>query len=170
MEPGSPIDVVMSKWGDRPHWRFQGIHLGTDEHGEWLGFPRGTHYARPGMTVDARVDGVTLVAAGRPWLATFHAPGIGMEVYVDIATPPVWQGTTLRSVDLDLDVVRRADGTVFVDDEDEFAEHRLAFGYPADVVAMAERAAAEVLASVRGRVAPYDGTAAAWLDRLSARG
>ena len=32
--------------------------------------------------------------------------------------------------DLDLDVIRTGDGTVFVDDEDEFAEHRVSLAYP----------------------------------------
>ena len=53
-----------------------------------------------------------------------------MRVYVDITTPPVWDGTVLRAVDLDLDVVRGNTGRVWVDDEDEFADHRVRFGYP----------------------------------------
>ncbi|WP_180935649.1 DUF402 domain-containing protein [Nocardioides ungokensis] len=36
----------------------------------------------------------------------------------------------LRAVDLDLDVVRGRTGRVWIDDEDEFAEHRVRFGYP----------------------------------------
>ena len=40
---------------------------------------------------------------------------------------------------------------------------RSSFGYPPEVVAMAERSAAEVLAAVSAGAAPYDGTADAWL-------
>ena len=71
----------------------------------------------------------------------------------------------LRAVDLDLDVIRLPDplppvesapwdvppagpGEVFVDDEDEFAEHQVLYGYPADVVAAAQ---ASCDALVRGR-------------------
>jgi hypothetical protein len=44
-------------------------------------------------------------------------------------------------VDLDLDVSRRRTGEVEVWDEDEFAAHQRKYGYPADVVAAAERSA-----------------------------
>ena len=32
----------MSKWGDRPHWEFDALFLGSDRHGDWLGIPVGT--------------------------------------------------------------------------------------------------------------------------------
>ena len=44
-------------------------------------------------------------------------------------------------VDLDLDVSRRRTGEVELWDEDEFASHQVKYGYPADVIAEAERAA-----------------------------
>ena len=185
MEPGTPIRCEMTKWGARPHWEFAGIHLGADEHGEWLGFPQGTHNSRPGYAFDSQVDSVTLVAPDGWYAATFHALGIWCDLYVDIATPGRWEGTVLRAVDLDLDVIRMSDplpaevhraaveagrvaGEVFVDDEDEFAEHQVAYGYPADVVEQAQASCDRVLADVRAGRAPYDGTAQRWLDQLAA--
>ncbi|WP_122816467.1 DUF402 domain-containing protein [Nocardioides pantholopis] len=167
--PGERVRVVMTKWGDRPHWEFDGVLLGRDEHGEWLGFPAGTPQSRPGLDLVSEVDSVTLVPATGACLPTFHAPGIWCLVYVDIATPAVWDGPVLRSVDLDLDVIRDADGRVWVDDEDEFAEHRDTLGYPAEVVSMAQQACAAVHRAVAAAEAPYDGTAQAWLDRLRDR-
>ena len=182
MEPGEPISVVMTKWGDRPHWEFEGVWLGSDEHGDWLGFPRGTFNHRPGYRFHSEVDSVTLLPRDGWFCATFHAPGIWCDLYVDIATPPVLDGTTVRSVDLDLDVIRLSQdgprppwendpstppGGTFVDDEDEFAEHRVAFEYPDDVVREAEAAAASVRSQVEAGRAPYDGpTAAGWLTAL----
>ena len=61
----------------------------------------------------------------------------------------------------------RRPGEVFVDDEDEFAEHQVAYGYPADVVEAAQASCDRVFAAVRARQAPYDGTARVWLDRLA---
>ena len=184
MEPGTPIRCEMSKWGERPHWQFTGLHLGSDEHGEWLGVRTGTRHHRPGHEFHSRVDTVTLVPAGGWYAATFHAPGIWCDVYVDITTPGVWHGDVLRMVDLDLDVVRlpeqlppadtlpwetmpAAAGETFVDDEDEFAEHQVALGYPADVVEAAQASCDRVLAAVRARTAPYDGTPDRWLAELS---
>jgi protein associated with RNAse G/E len=51
-----------------------------------------------------------------------------------MTTVPIFGTETITAVDLDLDVIRRHDGTVFVDDEDEFTEHRELYGYPVDVV------------------------------------
>lgn len=157
----------MTKWGDRPHWAYDGVYLGADEHGEWVGFPAGTRYRRPGMDFVGRHDGVMLVPAdGAPYLAAFNGPEATAKMYVDITTVPAWEGSVVRAVDLDLDVVVLQDGTTFLDDEDEFVEHQSAFGYPPDVVAMAERTAQEVLAAATARRAPYDGTAERWLAGL----
>ena len=170
----------MTKWGDRPHWQFDAVLLGSDGHGDWLGIPAGTHMSRPGAEYVAPVAQVGLSPAPGPdedrhWLATFHAPGghyspsLGtvVEVYVDMTTPPAWDGHVLRAVDLDLDVVRGATGRVWVDDEDEFARHRVELGYPDEVIRAAMRACDLVEAAVRSRVAPYDGaTHRPWLDRL----
>ena len=183
-EPGTPVRVEMSKWGDRPHWQVECVHLGSDEHGEWLGFPTGTHNHRPGFEFHSEVDSVTLVPRDGWYAATFHAPGIWCELYVDIATPAVWDGVVVRAVDLDLDVIRLSSespasppvpdyvqkaglGEVFVDDEDEFAEHQVAYGYPAEVVRAAREAADRVLADARARRAPYDGSHRRWLGELS---
>ena len=49
MEPGDPVRIEMTKWGDRPHWHIPAHWLGRDEHGEWLGIHPGTEMVRPGM-------------------------------------------------------------------------------------------------------------------------
>jgi hypothetical protein len=175
-ELGDPVRIEMEKWGDRPHWQFEALWLGSDEHGDWVGIPSMTPMSRPGLSLVSKNPQVGLVPAadlpadGRGWLATFHGePREWVEVYVDITTPPVWDGTTLRTVDLDLDVIRRVGGEVFVDDEDEFAEHQVTLGYPADVVARAQSSCDRVLAAVTHRLAPYDGSHEPWqhtLDQL----
>lgn len=173
--PGAPIRVAMTKWDRRRHWEFDGIFLGADEHGTWLGFPRGTAHRRPGLAYESEVDSVTLLPATGWWLATFHAPGIWCELYVDIATPPQWDGHVVRSVDLDLDVIRRSGDhptprsmpKVYVDDEDEFLEHQATLEYPIDVIRTAEQAAGQVRAMVETGTAPFDdSTSADWLSLL----
>ncbi len=168
---GSAVRVAMTKWGDRPHWEFDATYLGSDEHGDWLGIARSTVMTRPGMTYVAPTAQVGLVPAPGPdadrgWLATFHDVGGPVQVYVDITTPPVWDGAVLRAVDLDLDVVRGNTGRVWVDDEDEFADHRVRYGYPPEVVSAAAASCDRVHAAVAAGRAPYDGVAAGWLDRL----
>jgi protein associated with RNAse G/E len=130
---------------------------------------------RPGAEYVAPVPQVGLSPAPGPdedrgWLATFHAPGGQVKVYVDMTTPPAWDGHNLTAIDLDLDVVRGNSGRVWVDDEDEFAEHRVLFGYPDDVVRLAMDSCDRVRAAMMTGAAPYDGvTHLPWLERLSAR-
>ena len=161
----------MTKWPDRPHWVFGGHYLGSDEHGDWIAFPAGSRFTRPGVDVTMPNDQVGLVPAPdlleRGWLATFHAPGSAFRLYVDIATPPAWEGDVLRSVDLDLDVIQGLAGRVWVDDEDEFADHRVRFGYPAEVVEQAVASCRRVEADVRASEAPFDGSHRAWLAQVA---
>lgn len=171
LAPGSDVHVVMSKWGDRPHWEFAATYLGSDRHGDWLGIVRGTPMSRPGASYVAPTHQVGLVPAPGPdqdrgWLATFHDVGGPVQVYVDVTTPPTWDEATLRAVDLDLDVVRGRTGRVWVDDEDEFAAHRVRFGYPEEVVEAALASCERVHAAVATGAPPFDGAAAAWLDRV----
>ena len=174
--PGTPIRCEMTKWGNRPHWEFDGVYLGSDGHGDWIGFPAGTLMSRPGMTVRPTNLQVGLVPAGpdaqsedqRAWLATFHGPGGSVLTYVDMTSVPRWDGSVVRAVDLDLDVVEDLEGVIYVDDEDEFAEHQVLFGYPPEVIALAEATRDAVLAAVTAREAPFDGSAQRWLETLDA--
>ncbi len=171
----------MTKWRTHPHWTYTGRYLGSDEHGDWIGLPAGTVFDRPGACFAAPNDSVTLVPAAdlpeRGWLAAFHAPGTSwtlpgiatpVEVYVDITTPPRWDGSTLRSIDLDLDVIRAFSGRVWIDDEDEFALHRRTLDYPDVVIAHATLNCEQVHHAVQHALPPYDGpTAAHWLAQLT---
>lgn len=172
----------MSKWGDRPHWEFDAVYLGADRHGEWCAVLEGTPITRPGVALSAVATQVVLSPAGdsdagRWWMATFHDEngptwgnaGVPVAVYVDMTTPPHWDGTTLRAVDLDLDVVRGTTGRVWVDDEDEFADHRVRFGYPDEVARAAMDSCDRVHRAMRDAAAPYDRAAhLPWLERARA--
>lgn len=167
-----PVRVECRKWPDDPHWEFDGIRLGVDAVGTWIGITRGTLLASPVRAFHATADHVTLVPHDAWWLATFYGDDARrpFDTYVDIATPAVWHGEDLvRAVDLDLDVIRGTTGRVWVDDEDEFADHRVRLGYPQDVIDAAVASCAEVHDAVRSGAAPYDGSHRFWLDRLRQR-
>ena len=165
---GTPVRCEMSKWPDLPHWVYAGTYLGADEHGDWIGFRAGSRFTRPGADYVAPYDQVGLVPATVGWLAAFHARGGPVRVYVDIATPPVWQDDVVRSVDLDLDVVAGWQGRVWIDDEDEFAERR--GGYPDEIVQQALATCVEVERLMTVGSAPFDGTADGWLEQLRSDG
>ncbi len=166
---GTPVRCEMSKWPDLPHWVYVGTYLGADEHGDWIGFPQGSRFTRPGADYVAPYDQVGLVpSSGEGWLAAFHARGGPVNTYVDVATPPVWEGEVVRSVDLDLDVVSGWTGRVWIDDEDEFAERR--GGYPDEIVQRALATCQDIEARMKAAVSPFDGTADLWLERLRSGG
>lgn len=164
----------MTKWGGRPHWEFDGVYLGSDEHGDWLGFPAGCRMARPDLEIVAPNDQVGLVPAAGPdaeraWLATFHGPGGIVQVYVDMTSPPYWDASVVRAIDLDLDVIKTLEGEVVVDDQDEFDLHRIQHAYPEAVVELALASRDRVLAAVREATPPFDGSHLRWLDAFVGR-
>ena len=145
----------------------------VDAHGTWVGITEGTLLSSPSRAFHAVADHVTLVPHDAWWLATFYGeePQRPFDVYVDIATPAVWHGEELvRAVDLDLDVIRGTTGRVWVDDEDEFAEHRVSLDYPRDVVEGALAGCRAVLADVTAGEEPFGVAAREWLARLRRRG
>lgn len=163
------VRVRFTKWDGRAHWAFDMRHLGDDEHGTWLWAPVGTVLRRgTDKTVRVQAGFAKLIAPGHWWSAIWNDGGGGsdrtIDVYVDIITPAEWDEDTVRMVDLDLDVVRRLDGTVEIHDEDEFDEHRVAFGYPEAVVAMARTVTARLAIDVEQRVEPFGAAGDRWLE------
>lgn len=99
------------------------------------------------------------------WVASFYPTHPELSVYLDIATPPEWDGSRLIFIDLDLDVICRLDGTVEIIDQDEFEENRLLYGYPDDLVEAAIAAADPALALLRTGAKPFDETAEGWIQK-----
>ena len=157
------VSIAFTKWGDRPHWHFDCLRLGEDEHGVWLGGPPGTRLQRADEPPTASAHGfLQLVPHRGDWLAVFNNDD-WCEVYVDVTTTPRWVGSTVTCVDLDLDVIRNRDGRVELLDEDEFLEHQVRYGYPAEVIEGARATAHWLLETVAARREPFGGVARAWL-------
>jgi uncharacterized protein len=170
LQPGDVVDVRFTKWGGGRHWEFPVTVLGTDDHGVWAGAGVGTRLWRPAASFVSGFDWVTLVPHESAWAASFYdSDEQPIAAYVDMTTPAVWTGRTVSMVDLDLDVILRRDGTLFVDDEDEFAAHRVSLRYPAEVVAMARAAADEVLARIADETEPFGAVGRTWVERWRQR-
>ncbi|MCK9493970.1 MAG: DUF402 domain-containing protein [Dehalococcoidia bacterium] len=177
---GTPIRVLSTKYDGSPHYDYWARLI--DQHGSVIrvvseaGTPtsgyRGNGVLRSGMTQLFFTD---------RWYNVFHnydpVGRLGMHWYANIGTPARIEGDTLHWIDLDLDLMctntlksplagqRRwhrpgangdGDAWVFVDDEDEFAEHREQMAYPLDVVEHAEAALEELLALSHDFAFPLD--------------
>jgi protein associated with RNAse G/E len=162
------VTVQYFKWPDDPHWRHELVWLGEDEHGTWLGAPQGAVVQRgsePALSVQRPFT--QLIRSGAWWSLIRRAETTEFPVYVDVATPPVWEAPDrVTLVDLDLDVVRTSGGSVEVLDEDEFEEHLHRHRYPERVVTAARLAAAELAAAIRQRSEPFESVSLSWLGRV----
>jgi protein associated with RNAse G/E len=91
-------------------------------------------------------------------------------VYVDLAVGHGWNvirpGTLeFHVIDMDLDVIRSVTRGVYIDDEDEFAEHQVAMEYPPDLVDRMLEETQQLYQAVKAQHAPFDGTDAEWFRR-----
>lgn len=166
------VRQVYTKWGGGRHWEFDTERLGTDDYGVWLRLEAGVTVSRPGASFVTAVPSVTLVSEQLAYTPTFHAtwlagPGaLHFAIYVDMTTPAVWESDSVVSmVDLDLDVVRRLDGSVEVLDEDEFADHQVRLDYPDDIIDLAGRTRDEVVAALGSDAEPFASVGWDWLRR-----
>jgi len=164
------VRVVYTKYDGSLHWHQTMQRLGEDEHGVWLGAGPGSQIRRgeePPVVI--RQPYVGLMPNGDQWwTAVFNGEPAGTEIYCDISTPPQWDDDLVTMVDLDLDVVRmRADQQVLLLDEDEFAEHQVRYGYPAEVVSQALQAAAWLQQAIKGGDEPFSRAFRPWLSQVS---
>ena len=163
------VEIRFTKWGGKRHWHYHLESLGTDQYGWWLGGRAGIPVQRGDEEPMVQPhDFVVLVPAEGRWIANWNE-ATDTAIYVDVATTPVQLADAVEAVDLDLDVVRLRDGTVQVLDEDEFAEHQLLYGYPADVIAQAEATTAELVARITAATEPFGAVGAAKLAAFAGR-
>lgn len=166
----SAVQLVYTKYDGSLHWHLTMRLLGEDEHGIWLGAPRPTTMRKgdnPLVVLD--YASVSLIPRNGWWTASFNDEPASTEIYCDITSTARWTGTgEVTMVDLDLDVLRMRDGAVLLVDADEFAEHRVRYGYPADVVAAAERAASWLNEALADGTEPFATEYRRYLAQVSA--
>ena len=161
--------VEWFKWPATPYRTTPMSRLGRDDQGTWLFAPKGAAgaYASHG-TMPLASNFLTLIPVPEKWWVCtwmWGDPDTTIDIYVDIVVPPAWQSSAcLQIVDLDLDVIRRLDGRVSIEDEDEFAHHSTSLQYPSSVISSARGAANDVLCSIDGQAEPFSAPPSRWLD------
>lgn len=166
--PGTRLVFRWRKWDGSPHWEHECVFLGSDAHGDWVGQHAGWRSSRPGRELQAPQPNVTLIPPSGEWAFTSNAAPHPTRVYIDLAWDVRWgEDGEPTGVDMDLDVVEH-DGRIWVDDRDEWDEHRVQYGYPLDVVERLEVVTVELEDRVRRRIPPFDdATIVHWLTRLA---
>jgi len=150
------------KYDSSPHWVVPGFYLGQDKYGHWLHQPAGALVARPGTAHLAASNALCLIPHSGQWIATLYADALeDFDVYIDLSSNIGWRrmkrgAWEVNSIDMDLDVIRSRSQGVFLDDEDEFAEHEIGMNYPASLVRSIGREAGLLLGTVINNDAPFN--------------
>lgn len=167
--PGTRLTFRWRKWDGSPHWRHDCYYLGSDRWGDWFGQPAGSHSSRPGRDVVIEHADITLLPPSGDYALTMNAPPNRTRIYIDIAWDLRWSENGEPSgIDMDLDVVDHAVRGIYIDDRDEWDEHRVRYGYPLHIVERLEALAVDLEARVTAHEAPFDAaTAEHWFAVLA---
>ena len=177
IRPGTKTHIHWRKWDGAPHWVHEVVYLGRDEWGAWFGQRPGWRSHRPGRDTLLKTSCVMLLPDplpgsdhGAEWLLTVNAPPQRTRIYIDVAWDVRWDEEVPTAIDMDLDVVRRTDQRgIYIDDEDEWEEHRVEYGYPLHVVNRLEAVTQELKQKVTDRTAPFnEATTRPWFEVLAA--
>ncbi len=154
-----PVRIHSTKYDGSLHYQYEGRLVDQGEGYLRVVVEQGTSF------VSYRERGVTLAAMTQiyftdRWYNAFHNhEPIGrrrMLTYCNVGTPARLEGDTIRWVDLDLDVIETQALGLIVDDEDEFADHRVRMAYPEDIIRHAEVARDELLVLGQSHAFPFD--------------
>lgn len=156
---GQRVAVCSTKYDGSPHWEFD----------SWSVVEEGP------LLITQNFAGQVLKNAKGPWTTPYHCRNHfwldgrwynvmrfedpktrELQWYCNVTTPAVFDGETVRYVDLDLDIHVFPSGEIKVLDEDEFAENSRAMAYPPDVIDEARRALDTLLDLAGRRDFPFD--------------
>lgn len=164
-----PVTVQFFKNPDVIHWGFEARWLGDDRWGDWIAVPAGSRRWK-GNRDEGLTTGDAVFCAPREGWWHLHFNGTTHPTYshfVDIVTPPLWVSEhRYEMVDLDLDVAVYRDGTVEVQDEDEFEVHQVQYGYSEEMIRRATEETRRIVMALERRREPFFDTAGAWLARV----
>lgn len=162
------VTVQFLKNPDLIHWGFNASYLGEDEHGHWVAVPAGTERWKGEQEVRPSVaDAVFCAPHDGWWHLHYNGGATRFSHFVDIVTQPVWVSENrYEMIDLDLDVLVHQDGTIEIDDEDEFEMHQVRYGYTEEMIQGALQSTARVVDALSEHREPFFDVAAAWLAKL----
>jgi protein associated with RNAse G/E len=166
-----PVTVQFLKNPDITHWGFEAFWLGEDGWGDWISVPVGTVRWKGEESVGPTTAPAVFCAPRDGWWH-LHYNGATTQFshFVDIVTPPVWVSELrYEMIDLDLDVARHQDGTIEVQDEDEFEVHQVRYGYTQEMIRRAVEETSRIVSLLEEQREPFFDVASGWLAKVGAQ-
>jgi uncharacterized protein len=164
-----PVTVQFLKNPDIIHWGFEAQWLGEDEWGDWIAVPVGSHRWKGPVSMGPTPEPAVFCAPREHWWHLHYNGSFARNYshFVDITTPPEWVSENrYEMIDLDLDVAVHVDGTIEVQDEDEFEVHQVKYSYTEDMIANAVRETENIVEQLQTRREPFFDVAEHWLGRV----
>jgi len=164
-----PVTVQFLKNPDIIHWGFEAWYLGEDDWGDWMAVPQGTlRWKGEKAFQPTRRNAVFCAPHDQWWHLHYEGPGAReYQSFIDIIAPIRWvSDDRYEMIDLDLDVALHQDGTIEVQDEDEFEIHQVKYGYTDEMVAGAVAETARIVRALESGDEPFFEVASTWLSRL----
>ncbi|MFP3882978.1 MAG: DUF402 domain-containing protein [Actinomycetota bacterium] len=164
-----PVTVQFLKNPDVLHWGFDAMWLGEDEWGDWIAVPKGTKRWKGEKSVRLTSSDAVFCAPRGEWWHLHYTGALWGHIaaFIDIVTPPRWVSENrYEMIDLDLDVALHVDGTVEVQDEDEFEVHQVKYGYTDEMIRGAVVETRKVVEQLQGGHEPFFDVAEQWLGRV----
>lgn len=163
------VTVQFLKNPDIIHWGFEVSYLGEDEWGDWMAVPHGTVRWKGAKSVrPTRRNAVFCAPRDQWWHLAYEGPNSDNYVaFIDISTPPRWLSENrYEMIDLDLDVGLGVDGSVVIEDEDEFEVHQIKYGYTDEMIQGAVAETAKIVKALEAGQEPFFEVAQGWLGKL----
>lgn len=171
LAPGSPVTLAYRKYDGTPHWTHRAFYVGHDPRAHWIGAVKDEIVRKPGRELPWANHWVVAIPRNEWFTMNVNLPGpsVPTQVYCDMTSVPTWHqvdgGVEARAIDLDLDVMVLKNGNLIIDDEDEFEEHQVSYGYPQDVIDAARASCNAVHASLDADDTWFWAEGQAWLNR-----
>lgn len=164
------MSLQFFKYPNVAHWRHENlVVLGEDEHGLWLGCEPGSEQQKGSGPITTTQQPWVFCSVPDAWWSLVFNGEHRITHFLDIITPPTIKGDRIEMIDLDLDVVRKATGEVYVDDEDEFLVHQKLYGYPPWMIDKARTTTAELAIALEDHREPFNRVCQTWFDGFANR-
>lgn len=82
----------------------------------------------------------------------------GIYYYCNIATPSIYDGESIKNIDLDLDIKVYPDYYYDILDEDEFLDHQASMEYDQDIIQIARESTKELTKMIKQKEFPFNHT------------